>query len=110
MVSIAVATMAVTSFESGSASMLTRAIATDRRITFKDCMRRSAGGDETLNQVLQRASPVCRKGLQSFYCQRVAGVHDIRSSAPLENFCEARTAGHRAAQHAFRQSPALQLV
>ena len=91
--------MAVTSFESGSASMLTRAIATDRRITFKassvmphstflhmkkssslqDCMRsgltsaysaavfrcrihhftfcqgRSAGGDETLNQVLPGA-------------------------------------------------------
>ena len=128
--------MAVTSFESGSASMLTRAIATDRRITFKassvmphstflhmkkssslqDCMRsgltsayaaavfrcrihhftfcqgRSAGGDETLNQVLhgaeslrhvsreigefcslgmrtgrQRASPVCRKATMDVF-------------------------------------------
>ncbi|CAE7676262.1 oxt, partial [Symbiodinium microadriaticum] len=82
--------MAVTNIEPGSASMLTRAIAMDRRITFKDCMRRSAGGDETLNQILQHASPFCQKGLQSFYCERVAGVHDIRRSAPLENFCEAR--------------------
>lgn len=50
-------------------------------------MRKAPKRDLELAQVLQWASSVCRKGLRSFYCRRVAGVPAIRQSSPLQRYC-----------------------
>ncbi|CAE7459330.1 oxt [Symbiodinium natans] len=104
-----VTTLALTTFGCGAASLLNAAVANDRQISFKECMRRSKGGDDSLRDVLKRASPSCRKGLRSFYCHRVAGVPAIRSSVPLENFCEDRAddPAHPSGRRVFQSSPAL---
>ncbi|CAK8993303.1 unnamed protein product [Durusdinium trenchii] len=74
----------------GKASLLTSAIHAGRNVTFKECMRRSGGGDDALRGILNKATPSCKQGLKKFYCHRVAAVPLIRASPPLENFCEER--------------------
>lgn len=73
--------------EVAEASLLTSAILRHREVPFRDCMRRAARRDEALQEVLQRASPGCRSGLQDFYCRRVAAVPGIRRSPPMARHC-----------------------
>ncbi|CAE8695993.1 unnamed protein product [Polarella glacialis] len=85
-------------------SLLTAAIEQNRSVAFKDCMRRSGGGgDEALSSLLKSTSRQCRKGLKSFYCQRVADVPVVRESAPMEQFCG------RSGESAASQKAAFQL-